>query len=143
MFIGTYEHTIDEKNRLTLPVRFRDALGGGVVLARDIDRNVAVYPHETWTMTVETRISQLDPLSSEARKLRRFFFSGAAEAALDKQGRILVPAMLARHAGLEHEVVVAGSYDHLELWGPEAWDLHLNDVEGGIGDVAERVAERS
>jgi len=143
MFIGTYEHTIDEKSRLTLPARHRDALGDGVVLARGIDRNVAVYPRETWTMTVETRISRLDPLSSEARRLRRFFFSGAAEAALDKQGRILVPAMLARHAGLQREVVVAGSYDHLELWSPDAWEHHLNDVEGGIGDVAERVAERS
>src|SRR4029453_10962570 len=94
----------------------RGALGDGVVLARGLDGNVAAYPRETWKMTVEARISALDPLSREARELRRFFFSGAADADLDRQGRILVPAALTRHAGLERDVVVAGNYDHLELW---------------------------
>jgi MraZ protein len=140
MFIGTYEHTIDEKSRLTLPARFRDALGDGVVLARGLDRNVAVYPRETWAMTVESRIAALDPLSREARELRRFFFSGAAEADLDRQGRVLVPAVLTRHAGLEREVVVAGNYDHLELWNPSAWEQHLHAVEGSAEHAAERLA---
>jgi MraZ protein len=140
MFIGTYEHTIDEKNRLTLPARFREALGDGVVLARGLDGNVAVYPRETWKVTVETRISALDPLSREARELRRFFFSGAAEADLDRQGRILVPVALTRHADLEREVVVAGNYDHLELWNPSAWEQHLHAVEGSAEHAAERLA---
>jgi MraZ protein len=112
MFIGTYEHTIDEKSRLTLPRRFRDALGAGVVLARGLDRNVAVYPGETWRMTVEARISALDPLSREARELRRFFFSGAAEA--DRRtGSIssrVLPPRRPRARGRRH-----GNYDHLEL----------------------------
>jgi len=140
MFIGTYEHTIDEKSRLTLPARFREALGDGVVLARGLDGNVAVYPRETWRMTVEARISALDPLSREARELRRFFFSGAADADLDRQGRILVPAALTRHAGLEREVVVAGNYDHLELWSATAWEQHLHAVEGSAEHAAERLA---
>jgi MraZ protein len=140
MFIGTYEHTIDEKNRLTLPARFREALGDGVVLARGLDGNVAVYPRETWKVTVETRISALDPLSREARELRRFFFSGAAEADLDRQGRILVPVALTRHADLEREVVVAGNYDHLELWNPSSWEQHLHAVEGSAEHAAERLA---
>jgi MraZ protein len=140
MFIGTYEHTIDEKSRLTLPARFREALGDGVVLARGLDGNVAVYPRETWKLTVEARISALDPLSREARELRRFFFSGAADADLDRQGRILVPAALTRHAGLERDVVVAGNYDHLELWSPNAWEQHLHAVEGSAEHAAERLA---
>jgi transcriptional regulator MraZ len=140
MFIGTYEHMIDEKSRLTLPARFREALGDGVVLARGLDGNVAVYPRETWKMTVEARISALDPLSREARELRRFFFSGAAEADLDRQGRILVPAVLTRHARLEREVVVAGNHDHLELWNPGAWEQHLHAVEGSAEHAAERLA---
>jgi MraZ protein len=143
MFIGTYEHTIDEKSRLTLPARFRDALGDGVVLARGLDRNVAVYPRETWKVSVETRIAALDPLSREARELRTFFFSGAAEAGLDRQGRILVPAVLTRHAGLEREVVVAGNYDHLQLWNPGAWEQHLHAVEGSAEHAAERLAASS
>ena len=142
MFIGTYEHTIDEKSRLTLPVRFREGLGDGVVLARGLDGNVAVYSRETWAMTVEARISALDPLSREARELRRFFFSGAAESKVDRQGRILVPAVLTRHAGLEHDVVVAGNYDHLELWNPAAWEQHLHAVEGSAEHAAERLAAR-
>ncbi len=140
MFIGTYEHTIDDKSRLTLPARFREALGSGVVLARGLDHNVAVYPRETWTMTVEVRISALDPLSREARELRRFFFSGAAEADLDRQGRILVPAVLTRHADLEHDVVIAGNHDHLELWNPSVWEQHLNTIEGSAEHAAERLA---
>jgi MraZ protein len=140
MFIGTYEHTIDDKSRLTLPARFRDALGDAVVLARGLDGNVAVYPKETWSVTVEGRISALDPLSREARELRRFFFSGAAESSIDRQGRILVPAVLTRHAGLERDVVVAGNYDHLELWQPAAWEQHLHAVEGSAEHAAERLA---
>lgn len=140
MFIGTYEHTIDEKSRLTLPARFREGMGDGVVLARGLDGNVAVYPRETWTMTVEARISVLDPLSREARELRRFFFSGAAESNVDRQGRILVPAVLTRHAGLERDVIVAGNYDHLELWQPAAWEQHLHAVEGSAEHAAERLA---
>ena len=142
MFIGTYEHTIDEKSRLTLPARFRDGLGDEVVLSRGLDGNVAVYPKETWTMTVEARISALDPLSREARELRRFFFSGAAESKVDRQGRILVPAVLTRHAGLERDVVVAGNYDHLELWNAAAWEQHLHAVEGSAEHAAERLAAR-
>jgi transcriptional regulator MraZ len=142
MFIGTYEHTIDEKSRVTLPARFRDGLGDEVVLARGLDGNVAVYPKETWAMTVEARISALDPLSREARELRRFFFSGAAESKVDRQGRILVPAVLTRHAGLDRDVVVAGNYDHLELWSTAAWDQHLHAVEGSAEHAAERLASR-
>ena len=77
MFIGTYEHTIDEKSRLTLPARFRDGLGENVVLTRGLDGVVAVYPRETWVVTVQARIAALDPLSRRARELQRFFFSGA------------------------------------------------------------------
>jgi MraZ protein len=140
MFIGTFEHTIDGKSRLTLPARFREALGEGVVLARGIDGNVAVYPRETWRVTVEARMSALDPLSREARDLRRFFFSGAGEADIDGSGRVLVPAPLVRHAGLERVVVVAGNYDHLELWSPASWEKHLTAVEGSVEHAAERLA---
>jgi MraZ protein len=140
MFIGTYEHTIDDKSRLTLPARFREALGDGVVLARGIDGNGAVYPRETWKVTVEDRMSALDPLSGEARQLRRFFFAGAGEADIDGSGRVLVPAWLVEHAGLERVVVVAGNYDHLELWNPTTWEKHVTAVEGSVEHAAERLA---
>jgi MraZ protein len=110
------------------------------VLARGIDGNGAVYPRETWKVTVEDRMSALDPLSGEARQLRRFFFAGAGEADIDGSGRVLVPAWLVEHAGLERVVVVAGNYDHLELWNPTTWEKHVTAVEGSVEHAAERLA---
>lgn len=142
MFYGEHEHTIDEKNRLTLPARFRHSLAGGVVLARGLDGNVDVYPREAWRETVEARIAALDPLTREARDLRRHVFSGAAEVELDRQGRVLVPPRLAEHAGLDRDVVVAGVHDHLEIWDRRSWETEMKAIEGSAGDVAERLADR-
>jgi MraZ protein len=142
MFFGEYEHTIDDKSRLTLPARFREQLAGGVVLAKGLDGYVAVYPRSAWQQTIEARLAALDPLTREARELRRFFFAGAADAELDKTGRVLVPPSLARHARLDRDVLVAGVYDHLEIWDRSAWVEHLHAVEGSADHVAERLAEK-
>ncbi len=141
MFYGTHEHTIDEKNRLTLPAKFRDGLGGDVVLVRGIDRNLDVYPRATWDASV-SRITELDSLTREAREMKRFMFAGAAVTELDKQGRVLVPPDLARHAGLGRDVVVAGVHDHVEIWDRSQWATHVSAIEGSVGDVAERAADR-
>ncbi len=141
MFYGTHEHTIDEKNRLTLPAKFRDGLGGDVVLVRGIDRNLDVYPRATWDASV-SRITELDSLTREAREMKRFMFAGAAVTELDKQGRVLVPPDLARHAGLGRDVVVAGVHDHVEIWDRSHWATHVSAIEGSVGDVAERAADR-
>ena len=140
MFFGEYEHAIDEKSRLTLPARFRDALGGGVVIGKGIDANLDVYPRASWTGVVEERLAGLDPFSRETRELQRFFFSGVVDAVPDKQGRVLVPPKLAARAGLEREVVVVGVYDHLEIWDRQTWRDQLTKVEGSAEDVAERLA---
>ena len=142
MFFGEYEHAIDEKSRLTLPARFRDDLGAGVVIAKAIDSNLDVYPRHSWTRVVEERLVDLDPFARETRELQRYFFSGAVDAVPDKQGRVLVPPKLAERAGLEREVVVVGVYDHLEIWDRTAWAEHLRAVEGRVDDVAERLAEK-
>lgn len=142
MFFGEHEHTIDDKSRLTLPARFRDALADGVVLARGLEGQIDVYPREGWLVTVESRLAELDPLSREARDLRRFFYAGMADSEPDKQGRVLIPPALARHASLSKDVVIAGVYDHLEIWDRTAWASHLQAVEGSADDVAERLAEK-
>ncbi|MBA2742657.1 MAG: division/cell wall cluster transcriptional repressor MraZ [Actinobacteria bacterium] len=141
MFYGEHEHTIDEKHRLTLPARFRHSLSGGLVLARGIERNVDVYPSDTWHENM-ARIAGLDSLSREAREMKRFVFAGAAVAELDAQGRVLLPQHLAEHAGIEKDVVVAGVHDHVEIWDRAAWTAHLNAIEGSAGDVAERLADK-
>jgi MraZ protein len=142
MFLGEYEHTIDDKNRLTLPARFREPLAGGVVVTRGLDACLDVYPRDDWNRLVEARLAPLDPFSREARELKRFFFTGAAEAELDKQGRVLVPPRLLERASIEREVVVAGVHDHLEIWDRRAWGDHLAAVEGSADHVAERLAEQ-
>ena len=121
MFFGEYEHTIDDKNRLTLPARFRDALAGGVVLTRGLDECLDVFARADWDALVEVRLAPLDPFPREARELKRFFFSAASDAELDKQERVLVPPALLQHARLGREVVVAGVNDHVEIWDRKAW----------------------
>ena len=140
MFIGQYDHSIDDKSRLTLPVRFRDALADGVVLSKGLDGSVDVYPADAWRSTIAERIGGLDPLSSEARTLQRLFFGGAAEDTPDKQGRVLLPAHLIRYGNLTKDVTVIGSNDHLEIWDRSVWAERLEGIEGSADHAAERLA---
>ncbi len=140
MLLGEYEHTVDEKNRLTLPARFRRAFADGVVLTKGMEGCVFAYPPDRWQELVNGRIGGLDVLSREARQLQRFFFAGAAAEELDRQGRVVLPAALIRHAGVGREVVVAGVNDHVEVWDRSAWRDHLQELEGSVEDVAERLA---
>ncbi len=142
MLLGAHEHTLDDKNRLTLPAKFRAAFAGGVVVTRGMDGCLYAYRREDWDGLVESRLATLDPLSQEGRRMQRFFFSGAQEAEPDKQGRIMIPATLAERAGLGRDVVVAGVYDHLEIWDRAAWREQLKEVEGSAQHVAERLAAK-
>ena len=140
MFFGEYEHAIDDKSRLTLPARFRDALAAGVVLSKGLDGSVDVYPKDAWQMTVAERIGRLDPLLPDTRTLQRHFFGGASEDTPDKQGRVLLPAPLVRYGKLAMDVTVVGSNDHLEIWDRAAWAERLEGIEGSADHVAERLA---
>jgi MraZ protein len=142
LLLGEYEHTIDDKNRLTLPARFRDAFADGVVVTRGIDPCLAVYTREGWDGFVRSQLAGLDQFSREARQMRRFLFSAGVEAELDKQGRVTLPAGLLRKAGLARDVVVAGVGEFLEVWDRAAWQAQLEDVEGRAEVVAERLAAR-
>ena len=142
MLVGEYEHTIDDKNRLTLPAKFRQAFSEGVVLSRGIERCLFAYPRSQWEATVQARLGELDLLSKEGRLMQRYFFAGAAEAEVDKQGRVMVPSSLGVYAGLGKEVVVAGIHDHLEIWDRATWRAHLDEIEGSAEDVAERLATK-
>jgi transcriptional regulator MraZ len=142
MLLGEYEHTIDDKNRLTLPAKFREELAGGVVVTRGMDGCLYAYPAADWRERFSARVAGLDPLEPDSRKLQRHFFSGASEAELDKQGRIMIPGPLLKYAGLSRDVVVAGVSDHLEIWDREAWRRELDEVEGSAEHVAERLAAK-
>ena len=142
MLLGEHEHTIDDKNRLTLPARFRAVFAEGVVLTRGMDGCLNAFRRDDWEILVESRLAELDPLSQEARRMQRFFFSGAIEAELDKQGRVMIPAALIQHGGLGRNVVIAGMRDHLEIWDSATWRKEMKEVEGSAEDVAERLATK-
>jgi transcriptional regulator MraZ len=139
MLLGTHEHTLDDKSRLTLPAKFRQAFAGGVVVTRGLDPCLVAYPRDEWTRS-QSRIAELDTLSGAARSLQRAVYANAVEGDLDKQGRIVIPGALKEFASLDRDVVVAGVNDHLEIWDRAAWRLELTDSEGRTRDVAERLA---
>ena len=141
MLLGEFEHTIDEKNRLTLPSKFRQAFADGVVVTRGMDGCLYVWtPPDFQRLVGELR--ERDPLSRETRVMNRFFFSGALEADLDRQGRINLPSALISSAQLAREVVVAGVYDHVEIWDRASWREHMKEIEGSAEHVAERLASQ-
>ena len=142
MLLGEHDHTIDDKNRLTLPAKFRQALAGGVVLTRGLDTCVEAYPADDWHKLVQSRLAGLNPLSRETRVLERFYYTGAVEAQPDRQGRVMLPLALIEHAGLGREVVVVGMRDRLEIWDRAAWRTHLKEVIGSAEHVAERLAAK-
>jgi MraZ protein len=142
MLLGEYDHTLDDKNRLTLPAKFRQALGDGVVVTRGMDRCLFVFTRGGWDAFVAARLEGLNPFTKEARQMSRFMFAGATETELDKQGRIMLPPALIDHASLGREVVVAGVRDHVEIWDRAAWREQLKEVEGSVELVAERLAAK-
>ena len=142
MLLGEYEHALDDKNRLTIPAKFRQAFADGVFVAKGLDPCLLVYTADGWSRFVEGRLAGLDEFSREARQMSRFFFAGATEAELDKQGRFVLTPPLVSHARLGREVVVAGVRDHLEIWEPSAWRDQLREVEGSAELVAERLAAK-
>ena len=142
MLTGHHDHTLDDKNRLTLPARFRNSFADGIVLTPSLDRCVYAYTRADWDRLVDKRLGGLDPLSRDDRRMQRFFFASAVEGDLDKQGRVMVPGPLAKHAGLGRDVVVAGVYDHLEIWDRTAWRAEMDEVEGSAEHVAERLAQK-
>jgi transcriptional regulator MraZ len=142
MLLGEYEHTLDDKNRLTLPAKFRQAFAGDVVVSRGLDGCLFVFTRDNWDSFVVAQLEGLNPFSKEARQMSRYMFAGAAETELDKQGRMMVPPSLLEHAGLGREVVVAGVRDHVEIWDRAAWKMQIDEVEGSVELVAERLAAK-
>jgi len=139
MLLGEHEHSLDDKNRLTLPAKLRAAFEEGVVVTKGLDGCLFAYPRDEWEGMV-SRLKTLDPLAGATRKLHRHFFGGAAQGELDRQGRMVLPPTLIEHAGLGREVTVAGVHDHLEIWDRAKWRQQLHEAEGSAEDVAERLA---
>lgn len=135
VFRGTYDYSLDAKNRLTVPAKFRSSLSGGVVLAQGVEKCVAVWPREAFDAYADAILRDFHPLSLEAEKVKRFFAANTAEVDLDGAGRVMIPGFLMIHAGLEKEVVVTGAGDRLEVWGHDEWAEYNAALAGDIADI--------
>ena len=142
MLLGEYDHSLDDKNRLAIPAKFREAFADGIVVTRGLDGCLYAYTRADWQRLVDGRLAQLDMLSEAGRLIMRHFFAGATEAELDKQGRVGIPPALIASAKLGKDVTVAGVYDHLEIWDRSAWQAQLKEIEENAEDAAERVAAK-
>ncbi len=136
MFMGEFNHTIDPKNRVIVPVKFRDELGECFVVTAGLDGCLYLCPQKDWEAFVE-KLSQL-PFTRETRELQRHFMQNAAECELDKQGRILIPANLKVLAGFEKDVVFVGVIGKVELWSKER--LEANAPKSSMEEIAEKMS---
>ena len=140
MFIGEYQHTTDEKGRLIIPSKFRETLGVEFVMTKGLDNCLFVYPKPEWEV-LETKLKSLPLTNKDARAFVWFFFSGASECALDKQGRVLIPGNLREHSKLDKDTVIIGVSTRLEIWSKSEWDSYNDDDSLSYDSIAEKMAE--
>jgi MraZ protein len=142
-FRGHFEHSLDAKNRLSIPTRFRTAFSSGTVLAKTPEPCVAIWTPETNEAIIERALSGLNPMGAEYRKASRFFQGNSFEVDLDASGRVTLPSPLLAHAGIEKDVVVVGVGDHLEVWARRRWQEEQQALDAEIGEVTERLGNPS
>jgi MraZ protein len=140
MFMGEYQHTIDPKGRLIVPAKFRESLGEKFVATKGMDNCLFVYPMEEWKI-LEQKLKALPFTKADARAFVRFFFSGATECELDKQGRILIPANLRDYASLDKDVVVIGVSSRVEIWSKERWTNYSDQAEVSYEEISEKLVD--
>ena len=142
MFIGEYHHTIDDKGRIIIPAKFRDALGNNFIVTRGIENCLFVYSNEDWDK-ICNKLNSLPFTKKDARVFNRFFMSGATSVELDKQGRVNLTSPLIDYASLKKDCVVIGTGDRLEIWAKESWDNFFNSTKDSMSDIAENLFNES
>lgn len=140
MLIGEYIHTIDEKNRISLPSKFRKELGKTVILAPGLDRCIAMFTVKEWARISE-KLSESSMLASDNRSFARLMFGNAVEASVDSIGRILVPQFLKDRASISGKVAVIGVERRVELWNESTWNTYKNSLEKKADDLAEKLGQ--
>jgi len=136
MFIGEYEHTLDEKKRVSIPKQFRTGLGKKMVMTRGLDNCLFVYSRASWEK-VAAKLQELSFAQADTRGFNRFILSGAAEVEIDAAGRVLIPEHQREFAGLKKEVVFAGVSDRVEVWDAQVWKQYKATIEKKAEAMAE------
>ncbi|MFD2616976.1 division/cell wall cluster transcriptional repressor MraZ [Terrilactibacillus laevilacticus] len=140
MFMGEFQHNIDQKGRLIIPSKFREELGDRFVMTRGLDQCVFVYPQNEWKQ-IEKKLEALPFTKKDARAFTRFFFSGASECAFDKQGRATLTATLRDYAKLEKECIVIGVSNRIEIWSQENWKTYYEESEASFSEISESLLD--
>ena len=138
--MGEYQHSIDEKGRITVPAKFREELGEKFLVTRGLDNCLFVYPMEEWKQ-LEAKLKALPFTRADARAFTRFFFSGATECELDKQGRVNIPASLRHHASLDKDCVVIGVSNRVEIWSRTLWESYSEESAESFNEIAEKIVD--
>jgi len=140
MFMGEYQHNIDDKGRVIIPAKYREELGESFVVTRGLDKSLFVYPLSEWKQ-IEQKLKSLPFTRADARKFTRFFFSGAVEAELDKQGRVIIPNNLRHYAQLVKECMIIGVSNRIEIWSRELWETYYQESEESFNEIAEKIID--
>lgn len=140
MFMGEFQHSLDEKGRLIIPAKFREDLGEKFVLTRGLDNSLFVYPMNQWKI-LEEKIKELPTSQADTRAFVRLFFSGAVEAEPDKQGRMILPQHLREHAKIERDVYIIGVSTKIEIWSKQIWEEYTNHARQSYEEIAENIID--
>lgn len=138
MFMGEYHHNIDNKGRLIIPAKFREELGEEFVITRGLDQCLFGYSMSEWKL-IEEKLKTLPLTKKDARAFTRFFFSGATECELDKQGRVNISSPLLNYAKLEKECVILGVSNRIEIWSKQQWEDYFSESEDSFAELAENM----
>ncbi|GAA5415005.1 transcriptional regulator MraZ [Paraliobacillus ryukyuensis] len=140
MFMGEYKHNIDAKGRIIVPAKFREGLGDTFVVTRGLDQCLFAYPMDEWHL-IEDKLKKLPLTKKDARAFTRFFFSGAVECEVDKQGRINIPAALRSYADLDKACAVIGVSNRVEFWSETIWNSYVDDSSDSFAEIAENMMD--
>lgn len=139
MFIGEFHHTLDEKGRMSVPIKFRAALAEGAVVTRGLDHSLFLYRKAEWEKLAE-KLGAVPLGQSDTRAFARLMLAGAMEVEVDKSGRVLIPEYLRVYAGLRKNTVVAGLFNRMEIWDEETWSAYASKTEAQGNEIAERLS---
>jgi MraZ protein len=138
LLIGEYEHTLDEKKRVSLPKVFRGAMGKKIIVTRGLDHCLYAYSRLAWDGLAK-KLQSLSMVNQDTRGFNRFMLSGAAEVDVDGVGRILIPDHQKIFAGLKKRIIFAGISDHVEIWDALAWNTYKAQIEKNADTMAAKL----
>lgn len=140
MFIGEYQHNLDSKGRVAIPVKYRRDLGAGAIITRGLDRCLFIFGIKEWEILAQ-KLNAMPFAKADVRAFTRSLLAGAMDVQLDKQGRILIPDYLRSYSNLKKQVVISGAYSRIEIWDTQSWQEYKSKMESSGDEIAEKLGE--